>query len=428
MKSSKQLFEEAKTLVPGGVHSPVRGFKGLDRSPVYFTEGKGAILKDVQGKEYIDYCQSFGPNILGHRDDDVSVQLNKIINKVWTLGAAEPYSVELGHWIKNNIPWAEKSRFVNSGTEAVMSALRLARGHTKKDLILKFDGCYHGHVDSMLVKAGSGLAGETSSSSAGVSDKVSSQTLIAPLNNPSVTYEIIQRHKDNLAAVIIEPLPANNGLLIQSVEFLRNLRQWTKDIGALLIFDEVISGFRVDIQGMAGKLNITPDLVTYGKIMGGGFPVGCYAGKKEIMDNTAPLGNVYQAGTLSANPIGMVAGLATLQKIKEQKVIPELENRTSYFAREAQALFHQYDLPYYVSHYQSLFWIHANKEQNLSAPDQITQEHVTFFKEFFLYLLDNGIYLAPHAYEISFMSYAHTHEILDKTLSVISDFCKNKRK
>lgn len=428
MQTSELLFKKSQKIAPGGVHSPVRGFKGLDRAPVFFKSSKGATLTDVEGKTYIDYCQSFGPNILGHRDPDVEKKLKEIIEDVWTIGAAEPYSLELAEWMTERLPWAQKVRFVNSGTEAVMSALRLARGYTKRELVLKFNGCYHGHVDSMLVKAGSGLAGQTASSSAGVSESVANQTLIAELGDEEGTYKIIQQFKDQIAAIIIEPLPANNGLLIQEKKFLENLSKWAKEIGALLIFDEVISGFRVDIQGMAGLLGIKPDLVTYGKIIGGGFPVGCYAGKQEIMDCVAPMGDVYQAGTLSANPIGMVTGLATLHKLETQNIIPTLEKNTTYFASQVRDIFSRNNLPYHITQFQSLVWIHANSQENLIRPDQITNDQTTFFKNYFLYLLDRGIYMAPHAYEISFMSYAHDKNILDRTLSVIEDFAQHNKR
>jgi glutamate-1-semialdehyde 2,1-aminomutase len=311
---SEQLFERAKRVSPGGVQSPVRAFKGLGRAPLFFKSAQGARLKAVDGAEYIDFCQSFGPLILGHRDPDVSAKVEEMIGKAWTFGACEPYSLELAEWIVQNVEHVESLRFVSSGTEAVMSACRVARGATGRHKIIKFEGCYHGHVDSLLVKAGSGLAGTAASDSAGVSENVASETIVLPLGDREAVVQAFEKHRGEIAAVIIEPLPANFGLLKPNCNDLRFLRKITEQEGSLLIFDEVISGFRVALGGMAEISEVTPDLVTYGKVIGGGFPVGCYGGKKDYMDLVAPQGPVYQAGTLSGNPVGMVAGLATLIK------------------------------------------------------------------------------------------------------------------
>ena len=284
--------------------------------PSFSKRPKGAYLYDVEGKSYLDFCMSFGPLILGHRDLDVERELMSALERGWSYGACEPYSFALAEFLVEKIPFIEQIRFVNSGTEAVMTALRLARGYTGKNKIIKFNGCYHGNTDSMLIKAGSGLAGTSEASSKGIPKGVSKDTLILELDDLEGVKNCFHDHQDEIAAVIIEPLPANNGLLIQREEFLKSLREITKENNALLIFDEVISGFRVGFSGMAGKLNITPDLVTYGKIIGGGLPVGALAGSAEIMSNLSPLGGVYQAGTLSANPLAMVGGLATIKKIK----------------------------------------------------------------------------------------------------------------
>ena len=273
--NSAELFERSKKVAPGGVHSPVRSFAGMGRPPVFFKSAQGAKLWSVEGQEYIDFCQSFGPLVLGHRDAEIEAEVHKMISTAWSFGACEPYSLELAEWITSHIPWVEKVRFVSSGTEAVMSALRVARAATKRDKILKFEGCYHGHVDSLLVKAGSGLAGVAASSSAGISQQTAENTIVTPLDRDDLLEEVFQKYGDQLAAVIIEPLPANYGLLIQRHDFLKRVVELAREKSVLVIFDEVISGFRVALGGMAEILGIQPDLVTYGKVIGGGFPVGC---------------------------------------------------------------------------------------------------------------------------------------------------------
>ena len=415
-QKSDAYFERAKKVIPGGVHSPVRSFKNLGRSPIFFEKGDGPYLYSADGMRFIDYCLSFGPLILGHQQADVKEQVLEMLNKGWTFGACERYSLELAELIQSKILWVEKLRFVSSGTEAVMSALRIARAVTGKNKILKFDGCYHGHVDSLLVKSGSGLAGESSTSSAGVSPQVAAETLVCPLNDLAQLEEIINREKKDLAAVIIEPLPANYGLLVQTREFLESVQSLCKKNNVLLILDEVISGFRIKLGGMAELYNLQPDLVCYGKIIGGGFPVGCYAGKKEYMDFVAPLGQVYQAGTLSANPVGMVAGLATLKILGATGFYENLENRTAYLAQGLNRLFAHKDAGLQCAHFGSLFWIHAATANPIRAISEIPANQGDTFKPLFLKALDQGIYLAPNAYEVGFMSTAHDRDILDATI------------
>ena len=315
MSGAASLYERALRVTPGGVHSPVRAFRSVGGAPLFFSRGHGAFLVDTSGREYIDFCQSFGPLILGHHDEEVARAAHAALDDGWSFGACEPYSLALAEWIVAHVPHVERVRFVSSGTEAVMTALRIARAATGRSRVLKFEGCYHGHVDSMLVKAGSGLAGRTAASSAGISDASLSETLVARLDDDEQLKEIFAESGSALAAAIVEPLPANHGLLPQRNEWLRRLADACRDAGTLLIFDEVISGFRVGPTGMAGRLDIAPDLTCYGKVIGGGFPVGAYAGRAEYLDLVAPLGPVYQAGTLSANPVGMRAGLATLTKM-----------------------------------------------------------------------------------------------------------------
>ena len=416
-QKSIDLFNRAKQVTPGGVHSPVRSFSGLETTPIFFEQAQGAFLKGLDGKEYIDFCQSFGPMLLGHRDEEVQEKVLEVFNKAWTFGACEPYSLELAEWMTSNISWLENVRFVNSGTEAVMSALRLAKGYTGRSKILKFDGCYHGHVDSMLVNSGSGLAGVGNSSSEGVSEAVASETLVAPLDNEEAVNELFTKYGNDIAAIIIEPLPANYGLLKQRKEFLSFLANKAKENGSLLIFDEVISGFRVAIGGMAEVTDITPDLVTYGKIIGGGFPVGCFGGKAEIMSKIAPLGGVYQAGTLSGNPVCMVAGLTTLKKIKRDNIIEKINTRASNFAKEINSFIDEKGLNWQCIQEASLFWLTSKTDEPIRNISQLPSQHKDNFNSLFYKLVNEGIYIAPAAFEVGFLSNAHTDVIMDKTLT-----------
>lgn len=421
MNESAALFERAKKVAPGGVHSPVRSFKGLDRAPVFFKSAQGCKLTSVENETYVDYCMSFGPLILGHRDPDVEAAVREMIGTAWTFGACEPYSLELAEWITRELPWIEKLRFVSSGTEAVMSALRVARGATGRKKILKFEGCYHGHVDSLLVKAGSGLAGEAASSSAGVSEDAIHNTLTVGLDDEAAVARVFDQHGKDIAAVIVEPLPANYGLLPQRTEFLQTLRELCTRNGSLLILDEVISGFRVALGGMAELTGIKPDLACYGKILGGGFPVGCYGGRADLMDQVAPLGPVYQAGTLSANPVGMRAGLVTLQKMKATGGWAKINAATDAFAREMKAAFDAQKSDLTVSSSASLFWIHGRADKAIRRIDQIPGNQGARFKTLFLGALQRGIYLAPNAYEVGFVSAAHDAATLKETARIISE-------
>lgn len=422
MADSKELFERSKNVAPGGVHSPVRSFAGMGREPVFFKSAKGAKLWSVEGKEYIDFCQSFGPLVLGHRDPEIESEVHEMISTAWSFGACEPYSLELAEWITQKIPWVEKLRFVSSGTEAVMSALRVARGATGKDRILKFEGCYHGHVDSLLVKAGSGLAGVAASSSAGISKAVAETTIVSPLDNEQLLEEVFQKHGHELAAVIIEPLPANYGLLLQRKEFLQKTADLCKKHNVLLIFDEVISGFRVALGGMAELLNIKPDLVTYGKVIGGGFPVGCYGGRKDLMDMVAPKGPVYQAGTLSANPVGMRAGLRTLQKMQRENGWQQLDDKAVFFEGLIQPALFEKGLQYV--RFGSLFWMHTKTDKTIRNVAEIPASQKETFNKIFLSALSKGVYLAPNAYEVGFLSLAHSKDILEQAAEIISEAVK----
>ncbi len=422
--NSNQLFEKSYAVTPGGVHSPVRSFKMMECDPVFFSEGKGAYITSVEGKKYIDFCQSFGPNILGHRDPDVQGAVCKVFNKVWTLGALDPYSVELSSWLVEKIPFIDKLRFVCSGTEAVMTALRLARAYTGRQKVLKFEGCYHGHVDNMLVKSGSGLAGMAESSSLGVEEKIVENTLVCGLGDLNHVEDIFKKHGDDLSCVILEPLPANYGLLVQEEEYIKAVYNLAKKYGALVIFDEVISGLRVGFTGMAGRLDLTPDIVTYGKVIGGGFPVGAYAARKDIMAHMAPEGGVYQAGTLAANPIGMVAGLTTLKKLEEHNVQQRLEERTTRFAATINEHIAKHNLPWQMIHYSSLFWLAPKTEQPIKSPRDFPDNMTQTFAKYFRACLKRGMYQAPNAYEVGFMSWAHDDNVLAAAQQIIVESLK----
>ncbi|MCG6142516.1 glutamate-1-semialdehyde 2,1-aminomutase [Leptospira mtsangambouensis] len=416
--NSEELFLRSKNVVPGGVHSPVRSFASVGGTPIFFSEANGAYLKSVEGKQYIDYCLSFGPLLFGHRHPEIQEVVEDTVKKAWSFGACEPYSLELAEFITSRIPWAEKIRFVNSGTEAVMSALRVARAATGRSKILKFDGCYHGHLDQLLVKAGSGLAGLSSSDSKGIGPEIIQNTLVLPLDDENALEKLFQEQGKDIACLAIEPIPANYGLLPQRTEFLKKCRELTSKYGTLLLFDEVISGFRVSFQGMAGLTGIVPDLVCYGKIIGGGFPVGAYAGKKDLMDLVAPSGPVYQAGTLSANPIGMRAGLKTLTKAWNENPYPELESNTKKLTSGILKLLEESgEKDWEAVTFGSLFWLKGKTKDPVRTISNIPSDYKTKFAVFFHKLLNAGVYLAPSGYEVGFLSTVHSDEVIEETLN-----------
>ncbi len=408
-----ELFEKSKCMVPGGVHSPVRSFKGLHTTPKFIQKAEGAKFWDVDGKEYIDFCMSFGPLILGHQNEKVKNDLKDQLDRGWSYGACEPYSLELAEFLVGKLPFIDQIRFVNSGTEAVMTAVRLARGYTVKDKVIKFNGCYHGHLDSLLIKAGSGLAGTAEASSAGVPSSIAADTLVLELGDLDAVKEVLELNKDNVALIAIEPLPANNGLLPQQLDFLKGLRNLCDQYGALLLFDEVISGFRVGMGGMAEKKGINPDLVTYGKIIGGGLPVGAVGARREIMEKLAPVGPVYQAGTLSANPLAMVGGLSTLTQMTPE-AYATIEKNTKTITELFKRWFNEYNSGQFkelnIVSESSLFWIHPGNapKRACDIPADLGEKFYALFE----ILLDKGIYLAPNAYEVGFVSLAHDEKII----------------
>ncbi|WP_236978329.1 glutamate-1-semialdehyde 2,1-aminomutase [Membranihabitans maritimus] len=416
---SKELFEEAKKMFPGGVHSPVRAFKSVYGPPLFIDSANASYLFDVDGNKYIDFCNSWGPLILGHKNPEVIELVQKTVAKGLSFGTPNPISNELGKLILQNNKYIEKIRFVSSGTEAVMSAIRLARGYSGKNKIVKFEGCYHGHVDSLMVKAGSGLATFGTSTSAGIPESFIKETIVLPLADLKQLENTLQTYKNEIAAIIIEPVPANNGLLLQDHNYLKKMRELCTQNNVLLIWDEVISGFRVGFEGAAGFYDIQPDIITYGKIIGGGMPVGAYAANSHIMSHVAPEGNVYQAGTLSANPISMAAGLATLQICSRKNFYRDMENKTKRFVRRIRELVSKNVTDISIQTIGSIFWI-AFSDTRIMRSDQIDPKSMEKYKELHAFLLEKGIYLGPSGYEVGFISDAHTDEILEQSAHTIA--------
>jgi glutamate-1-semialdehyde 2,1-aminomutase len=420
MSESASLFARSQRVTPGGVHSPVRAFRSVGGSPVFFARGQGPRLFDVEGRSYIDFCLSFGPLVLGHADPDVAEAVRAAVADGWSFGACEPYSLALAEWMTSRLPWVERVRFVSSGTEAVMSALRVARAATGRSKILKFEGCYHGHTDAMLVQAGSGLAdGRAAASSAGVTEGTLADTLVVPLDDDAALDRVFAHSGRDIAAVIVEPLPANYGLLPQRPEWVTGLAERCRGVGALLILDEVISGFRVGLGGMAGRLGLRPDLVTYGKVIGGGFPVAAYAGRGDLMDLVAPVGPVYQAGTLSANPVGMRAGLASLKKMEASKGWEKLNARTQSFADALTSGLARAGAPVDVVCDASMFWLRLHTDRPIRRVADIPERQGEWYKKFFHGALDRGVYLPPAAFEVNFLSMAHDDQTLATALDVL---------
>lgn len=424
-RKSESLFEHAKQLSPGGVHSPVRGFRGVGGVPRFIERAEGAELFDVDGNRYIDFCMAWGPMLFGHRDPEIEEAVRAALSRGWSYGTAEPYSLELAELICGELPWVQKVRFVNSGTEAVMSALRVARAATGRSTILKFDGCYHGHADSMLVRAGSGLAEMASPDSAGVSQAVASETIVVPLNDLPAVKKAFELHGTDIAAIIVEAVPANNGLLLQAENFLKELVSIAHAHRALVIFDEVITGFRVGFGGMAGLTGLRPDLVTYGKVIGGGFPVGAYGGRADLMDLVAPAGPVYQAGTLSANPLAMAAGTAMLKKLKRENPYRRLAERVESLSRELESEAGKAKSPFKVQRFGSLFWTVFGRIESsdgvVRSPAEIPSTQKERYAKSFHELLDRGIYCAPSGYEVSFASTAHADAHFERLISAFRE-------
>lgn len=418
-EKSEQLFEKAKTLFPGGVNSPVRAFGSVGGTPRFITKGKGSRVWDADGNEYIDFCASWGPLILGHANEKVENAIIEAVKNGPSFGAPTVQENELADLILANHRYVERIRFVSSGTEAVMSAIRLARGYTGRNKIIKFEGCYHGHVDSLLVKAGSGLVTFGESSSAGVPKSFVDETIVVALNDVDAVKDAFEQFKDEIAAVIIEPIPANNGLLLQDGKFLRALREICSDENALLIFDEVISGFRVGFEGAAGLYDIKPDIITLGKIIGGGMPVGAFASSEKIMNSIAPLGPVYQAGTLSGNPVAMAAGKAALEQLLEDGFYPAMEKKTKKLVANVMAHIEENELKVKMFSVGSVYWIAFTNRPSIRRAEDIDPESMNIYRTFYHSLLDNGFYIGPSGYEVGFVSAAHTEAEIEEAARII---------
>jgi len=420
-EKSEALFEKAKKYFPGGVNSPVRAFRSVGGTPLFIQKGKGAHIWDADGNEFIDYCGSWGPLILGHANDKVVNAIKTTVENGSSFGAPTALENELAELILDNNKYIQKIRFVSSGTEAVMSAIRLARGFTKRNKILKFEGCYHGHSDSLLVKAGSGLVTFGNTSSAGVPESFVNETIVVALDNEAAVKQAFADFKDQIACVIIEPIPANNGLLLQRKEFLQFLRLICTENKTLLLFDEVISGFRVRFDGAAGYYGIQPDIITYGKIIGGGLPVGMYGASVEIMSHISPEGNVYQAGTLSGNPVAMAAGIAQLTECLKPDFYKKLEEHTQFLIKE---IFKNANTPnsnlkiYSVG---SIFWIAFTDKEHIRSAEEIDGDSMKYFRILHKELLERGIYLGPSGYEVGFVCEAHTKEDLITTAKAFAE-------
>lgn len=413
-EKSTALYNVAVNYFPGGVNSPVRAFKSVHGAPLFIEKAKGSRVWDADGNEFIDFCCSWGPMILGHTNSKVTDAVAKQLDSGLSFGAPTALENELAELILANNKYVEKIRFVSSGTEAVMSAIRLARGYTKRDKIIKFEGCYHGHSDSLLVKAGSGLVTFGETSSAGVPKAFADETLVLELDDKEALIQAFKEFEGEIAAVVIEGIPANNGLLLQSKEYVHFLREITAENKALLIFDEVITGFRLGFEGAAAYYDVQPDIITYGKIIGGGMPVGAYGASAEIMSHISPDGGVYQAGTLSGNPIAMTAGIATMKQLLEDGFYEKLNQKTQEFVERLRGYISEKNYPIQINQVGSLFWIAFSNLENITKASQINPESMENFKKLHREMLNRGVYLGPSGYEVCFMSGAHSKEDLEE--------------
>ena len=415
MSKSEQLFNRAQQVIPGGVNSPVRAFRAVGGKPVFIERGDGSRVWDVDGKEYIDYIGSWGPLIFGHRPPEIIQALSQVLEIGTSFGAPTEREVEIAELITKLIPSVEKVRLVNSGTEATLSAIRLARGFTGRDRIVKFDGCYHGHGDSLLVKAGSGVATLGLPDSPGVPASLAELTTVLPFNDPSALIQEFEARGKEIACLITEPIVGNMGCVPPRGDFLSILRDVTKSSGALLIFDEVMTGFRVALGGAQEKYGIRPDLTTMGKVIGGGLPVGAYGGRADIMDRIAPAGPVYQAGTLSGNPLAVAAGLASLRRLQEEKPFSRLESLGARLERGVIAAAAKAGVQIRVNRAGSMFTVFFT-DRDVFDFDSAKTCDTQRFNRFFHAMLDQGIYMPPSQFEAAFISTAHTETDIDRTI------------
>ncbi|KUO61323.1 MAG: glutamate-1-semialdehyde aminotransferase [Gracilibacter sp. BRH_c7a] len=423
---SKQAYAKAKNIIPGGVNSPVRALKSVGRDPIFIDRGQGSYIWDIDGNRYLDYVGSWGPLIVGHAHPEVLEAIHKTAEKGTGFGAPTELETELAQEVLHAYPGMDMVRMVNSGTEATMSALRLARGVTGREKIVKFEGCYHGHSDSLLIKAGSGALTLGVPTSPGVPASTASATIVAQFNDIEALEDIFTRDGRNIAAVILEPVAGNMGVVLPEPGFLQKVREITKHHGSILIFDEVMTGFRVSYGGAQAKYEIEPDLTCLGKIIGGGLPVGAYGGKREIMEQISPSGSVYQAGTLSGNPLAMASGLATLRLLQRPGTYEELERKTTNLAQGLKSIAQELDFPIWVNGIGAMFSAFFT-DQKVKDYRRACTSDVELFAKFFRGMLERGIYLAPSQFEAVFLSTAHSNNDIEFTLeqarAVLKSIC-----
>jgi len=424
MKRSEELFKKAKMLIPGGVNSPVRAGKAVDTLPPFIKRGKGCYIWDEDENRYIDYVCSWGPLILGHAHPDVVDAIKEVSENGTSFGAPTELEIRMAELIVNMVPCVELVRMVNSGTEATMSAIRLARGYTGRDKVIKFDGCYHGHSDSLLVAAGSGVATFGIPGSPGIPKDIAKNTISLPYNNTEKVKEVFEQIGNEIAAVIVEPVAGNMGVVLPKEGFLEGLRDITKRYGALLIFDEVITGFRVSSGGAQKLFNIDPDITCLGKIIGGGLPVGAYGGKREIMSHISPEGEIYQAGTLSGNPIAMAAGIATLNILRDERIYDELEKKSKNLFEGIKEKAEEKGVSIRINRIGSMGSIFFT-EHDVYDFDTVMRSDKEKFKRFYREMLSKGVYLAPSPFEAIFVSYAHTDEAIEYTIDAAEKAFEN---
>ena len=423
MNQSQELFDRAKKIIPGGVNSPVRAFRAVGGTPFFTKQAKGSRLITADDQELIDYVCTWGPAIHGHDHPAIREAVSKALAKGTSFGTPGPDEVEMAELLVEIVPSVEKIRMCNSGTEATMSSIRLARGFTGKSKIIKFAGCYHGHVDSLLVKAGSGALTLGNPDSAGIPESFAKETIVLPYNDITAVENAFSQSEDGIAAIIVEPYPANCGLILPDDGYLEGLRKICDHNQAVLIFDEVMTGFRLALGGVQEKTGVTPDLTAMGKIIGGGLPVGAFGGKAEIMNFLAPLGPVYQAGTLSGNPLAMAAGIASLKLLKESMPYDRLESLGNQLALGIQQIAKEYSIPLQVPQVGSMYCLFFNENPVRNFEDAISS-HSEYFKKLFQHCLANGVYLPPSPYETCFISNAHIENDISKTLDLFNEAFK----
>lgn len=422
-EKSSQLYAESQKFVPAGVHSPVRAFRSVGGTPLFFEKGDGAYLTDVDGNKYVDFCMSWGALILGHAYPSVVKGIQDQVSKGTHFGTPTALDVTLAQLILSKLPFYEKIRFVNSGTEAVMTAVRLARGATNRNKIIKIDGAYHGHVDSLLVSGGSGLMTFGEASSKGVTPGSIQDTIIVPYNNKEALLEVFSLYPNEIAAVILEPVMANSGLFAPEKEWIHYCRELTQKFGALLIFDEVITGFRIGPYGAAGYYDVKPDIGTYGKIIGGGLPVGAVCASEKIMNFIAPLGGVYQAGTLSGNPLCMISGIKTVEALFQEDIYNYIDTDVGpYLDQKVEKLKTELNFPMHYQRVGSVFWMCPGLASKPASYHDITTESVEIYKNLYHHMLENGVYFSPSVYEVSFLSLKHTHKEVDALIHALRSY------